>query len=120
MICPECTTEYREGISVCADCGVELVEHIELPPSARLVSLTTTTDAALLASLADHLERADVPYVIEAGTALALLDDRPMEGPDPWAARVWVLDSLHEHAQEILACLHGGVEVPSADGSDQS
>lgn len=27
MWCPKCKTEYREGITVCADCGTELVEQ---------------------------------------------------------------------------------------------
>ncbi len=31
--CPKCKNEYREGIKVCADCGVELVsEPLENAP----------------------------------------------------------------------------------------
>lgn len=30
--CPECRDEYREGFTVCADCGAALVE--DLPPDA--------------------------------------------------------------------------------------
>lgn len=27
--CPNCKTEYRDGITKCADCGADLVEHLE-------------------------------------------------------------------------------------------
>ena len=27
--CPKCRNEYREGIAVCAECGVELVDSLE-------------------------------------------------------------------------------------------
>jgi len=27
--CPKCRLEYRKGITVCADCGTELVDHLE-------------------------------------------------------------------------------------------
>ena len=27
LICPKCKTEYREGYTVCSDCGCELIEQ---------------------------------------------------------------------------------------------
>lgn len=112
MICPECGTEYRAGIVTCADCGIDLVEEIETPPSARLVSLTVTQDSGLIAALADHLEKAGVPYVIEAGTALPLLDDRLIDEPAPWSARVWVIDTLEDRARKILARILESAPAP--------
>ncbi len=108
MICPECETEYRAGVTVCADCGVDLVHELETPPSARLVNLTVTHDSSLVAALAELLEKAGVPYVIEAGTALPLLDDQLVEEPEPWSGRVWVLDSLESRARQILARVQSG------------
>ena len=32
MFCPKCKAEYREGFTVCADCGVPLVEHLNAAP----------------------------------------------------------------------------------------
>ena len=31
MICPDCHSEYQEGIKKCADCGVDLVNEIPTP-----------------------------------------------------------------------------------------
>ncbi len=112
MICPECETEYRAGVTTCADCGVDLVEHLELAASARLVSLTVTHDGAIVSALTDTLEKAGVPYVVEAGTALPMLDDRLVEEPEPWSARVWVLDTFESRARQILSRLHAGEQEP--------
>ena len=49
--CPKCKSEYREGFTVCTDCGCRLVEEEQ---SAELVSLTFG-DAEQMESLADFL-----------------------------------------------------------------
>ncbi len=108
MICPECETEYRPGVLTCADCGVDLVEELQTRPSARLVNLVVTHDGTLVSALTDTLEKAGVPYVVEAGTALPMLDDQLVEEPEPWSARVWVLDTLESRAREILVRIRSG------------
>ena len=35
--CPKCKNEYREGIKVCADCGIELVESLERTEGSPLI-----------------------------------------------------------------------------------
>ena len=45
-----------------------------------------------------------MPYAIEAGTALNLLDDpgAEVDEADDWCARVWVATQFEERAQRIL------------------
>ncbi len=49
LYCPSCRSEFREGFSECATCGVALVEHLDEAPPAM-------DDA----SMADYLSDRDV------------------------------------------------------------
>lgn len=112
MFCPDCGGEYRSGFTTCADCGVALVAE---PPTAAeedetgpLAALPVTGDPELLAELTGRLEQAEVPYVVQAGTALALLeDDGALIGgrPEAWEARLWVATEKLERATAIHAKL---------------
>jgi hypothetical protein len=106
MFCPSCEAEYREGFTECNDCGVALVPVLE--PHRReeiaegLTAVLETTNAEELGEIVDRLEKAGVPYVIEAGTALALLDGRDDEVPHSWQARLSVATELIERAERIV------------------
>jgi hypothetical protein len=112
MFCPDCGGEYRSGFTTCADCGVALVaeppmegEHGDTGP---LAALEVTGDPELLAELTGRLERAEVPYVVQAGTALALLEDDGdlIAGqPEAWEARLWVATEKLDRATAIRAKL---------------
>jgi len=101
MICPECETEYRDGFTQCADCGVALVETLASPNVAPLLLETSATVVEIIVS---ELEAAEIPYAIEAGTALSLLDDpdKKVERPGEWLARIWVAAEFEEEAKEIV------------------
>ena len=59
---------------------------------------------SILGELLDRLEKAEVPYVLTAGTGLALLDrpDAPPRVPGLWEARVSVHAPRIADAREIL------------------
>ena len=79
MWCPSCRTEYREGISRCADCGTDLVDVLPPSPSSTrgarppitgpfspeddVVELMTTT-AAEAEMTAAHLRSEGIPAVV--------------------------------------------------------
>lgn len=55
--CPSCRTEYREGVSVCSDCGAGLLD--ELPPPeepAEWVTVEETGEETLAAIIRGFLE----------------------------------------------------------------
>jgi hypothetical protein len=67
MHCPECGSEYREGVTVCADCGVTLTHDPPLvppEPEAGWVDLETvleSSDPALLAVARSLLDAEGIP-----------------------------------------------------------
>ena len=105
VICAKCRDEFRDGIATCPDCGVDLVEELAAESPPRLSILETTRDSDRLGTLLDQLENAQMPYVVEAGTALSLLDDESapeLTVPDPWEARVWIPTSFMARAAELI------------------
>lgn len=106
-VCPRCGTEYREGFLTCSDCNVPLVRRLDSDAGDHLVPLAREGSFEFVAELLDRLEKENIPYVIEAGTGLQLLDGevtRPAR-PQPWEARVWVAESAQDAGNSVLSNL---------------
>jgi len=56
--CPKCKNEYREGIVVCADCNVELVDSFETfkNDTANYVTVFSTEDNSLVEKFVNYLD----------------------------------------------------------------
>ena len=73
MICPDCNSEYVEGIYSCPDCDVKLVDFI--PPDGNIqgnslqdvhfISVHTPLNSQEVAIIKIILERENIPYYIK-------------------------------------------------------
>jgi hypothetical protein len=97
MFCPNCKAEYLPGVTVCADCGIPLVESLpeedvehrrKEPNFVEAFSTINQGDIALIKSILDD---AEVEYLVE-GESIGL----------PVELKVLVPDSKLEAAKEML------------------
>lgn len=70
MFCPQCRTEYLEGVDRCTECGSALVGRLESEPGAEgveveMVTVFETTDTGLIPVVKALLEAEQIPCVTE-------------------------------------------------------
>jgi hypothetical protein len=100
MFCPNCRTEYKQGIIVCADCGAKLVNEL-LPEvdERELITVLETGDLAVVALAKSMLENAGIEYVAKGELPMVQLAVGPVEiqvDKDNGAEALELLESLAE------------------------
>ena len=80
MFCPNCRTEYRQGITVCADCGAKLVEQLSPEVDDReLITVLETGDLAVVALAKSMLEEGGIDYAVKGELPMEQLSVGPVE-----------------------------------------
>jgi hypothetical protein len=73
MICPECESEYENGVTECEDCDVPLVEEGEEEEDVEFTPLVESTDVAYFALVTERLEEAGIPWFVQGERSLGAL-----------------------------------------------
>jgi len=126
MFCPQCESEYREGFTTCADCGVALVDTLsdledEEADNEPTVTVLETGDPGELA-LAHSLLEAEGINAVFAGEGIQNLFGMGSLGAGfnvvvgPASVRVLAHDA--ERAREILAQLAQHSALPDGEQNE--
>ena len=121
MFCPNCREEFRDEITVCPDCEIELVQT--LPPKVEpfhdqrpFVTVYECTDPAVLPVLESILEAAEIPFVVRGRGAAQLF---PASGCG-LAARIQVPAELEDEAWSMLAAAQEVPDLGEEEGPQQT
>lgn len=115
MHCSRCRVEYRDGFSVCADCGARLLQGA--PPSdATPVEVFECGDAALVAVVKSMLQDARIPFEVRGETPQDDIFTGGRAGSDAASGRIRFFVSSEDaaDARYILASLPD----PSSDEAE--
>ena len=130
MFCPQCGTEYREGVTVCRDCGVGLVEDRPPEPAepryewADLVTVLRTSDPALIAVAKSLLEAEGIPCFAQGERLQDLLGLGRAGGGVNLVTGPVQLQVPREHESEARLLLEARqtqwLEAPTDDDAEES
>jgi len=111
MFCPECRTEYREGFTVCSDCGRTLVSELLPEPPTEISSegdefeeVFGFMDEGVVAIVKSLLDEEGIDYHIVGVFTVS-------SGPD---RKLMIRKDQVERAREILEDLELDKEEPDA------
>jgi hypothetical protein len=114
LFCPKCKAEYRPGFTTCADCDIDLVDHLpDAKPKARfsedyrprnpaspdLVTVFESRDHGRVAFAKSLLQSADIPFFARGDELVASYDG--VLGP----VELQVASDQAEDAKELLSDL---------------
>ncbi len=102
MFCPQCKSEYLEGIKECADCRIPLVKGLPPEPDhtgAGFVQVMSTYNVGDMAVIKPVLENAEIEYYFQGEN---FTDMYPLVQP----AILYVRRGQEARAKELLASTH--------------
>jgi Putative prokaryotic signal transducing protein len=118
MYCPQCQGEYRDGFTVCDDCGVDLVAVLapEDHEAPDYVTAFETSESDVIPVIKSVLEGAEIPYLVEGEDLMNLFPSDMLGGIFKPSAEVRFLVTA-DRAEEARALLAAHLEASADDAS---
>lgn len=108
MYCPKCRCEYREGFTVCSDCGVALVEELGPEPEpeyTELVTVYVAKDDSDLAVAESRLDGTGIRFLAKGEGVQDLFAAGTIGGFNPMVGpvEIQVLPEDADFVRDLLA-----------------
>jgi putative signal transducing protein len=128
LYCPNCRGEFREGITRCPDCGVDLVAELPPPQTEELEWQDTavvyeTNDPSAMLIAKSILESADIPFVSVGDRSQDLLGvGRLFAGSNPIVGlmRIEVPSEYRDEARKLLEPIAPSDIAPTDTGTSEA
>lgn len=104
MFCPRCMSEYREGFTICSDCGVPLVEALPVETQEKTLKAEYEyTDYELVLTTLGFTKIAQIKSVFDSeGIIYFIQGEDLMVAPGGLPARVLVKKEQVEESKQLL------------------
>jgi hypothetical protein len=109
MFCPSCKCEYIAGVRECSECGVALVDALDIPAmnppeDGGLVSIWAGDDPGECAAVKEAFGKAGIPFKDQAATGYFIFPSMRLK------MEIWVSSADRDRAEKALLDLEGRVD----------